>query len=145
MTGIVNRRICFLHQARQERYVHDAFRNFAKSGDNRVNGEARRDFAIFLASDAIRNGEEPSLRLHLRGRGRKDVAEGVLVVFAAEAAVGQLGKLNVKHSIPLSLEGEDIGAQAMPRRCPDCTPLAWITRLTCATATADSCPRPCPT
>jgi len=51
---------------------------------------ARRDgdFAALLSADAIGQGEEPTLRLDLRGRGGEDVAEEVLVVIARETGIG---------------------------------------------------------
>ena len=87
----------------QQRDVHDAFGNLAEAGEHGFDGEARGDFAALLSADAVGQREEPSLRLHLRGRGRGDVADEVLVVAAGEAGVGEFGKFKIEHGYESSL------------------------------------------
>jgi hypothetical protein len=86
-----------LHQAGQKRDVHDALGNLAEAGLDGLDGEAGGDFSALLAADSVGQGEEPTLRLDLRGRGGKDVAEEVLVVVAREAGIGEFSEFEIEH------------------------------------------------
>ena len=84
-----------LHEAGKQRDVHDAFGYFAEACEHGFNGKPRGDFALLLAANAVREREEPALRLDLRGRGGYDVADEVLVVIAGQARVGEFGEFQL--------------------------------------------------
>jgi hypothetical protein len=72
--------------------VHDAFGDLAEAFEDGLDGEVGGDLSLLEAAYAVGEGEEPALGLDLGGGRGEDVAEGVLVVFAGVAAVGEFGE-----------------------------------------------------
>ncbi len=97
VAGLVDGVVGVLHQARQQRGVHDALGNLAEAGEHGVDGEARGDLAILVAAHAVGEHEEPAVAVHLGGRGGDDMAEGVFVPFTGAAAVGEMGEFEFEH------------------------------------------------
>jgi hypothetical protein len=97
VAGLVDGVVGVLHQAREERGVHDALGNLAEAGEHGVDREARGDLAVFVAAHAVGEDEEPAVAVDLGGRRGNDLAEGVFVPFTGAAAVGELGKFEFEH------------------------------------------------
>ncbi|MGA3092621.1 MAG: hypothetical protein ABSD75_28815 [Terriglobales bacterium] len=87
-----------LHDLRQDIFVKGSFFGPSESGEYFLNGGARRDFALALATDTIGKCEEPSVGTGLRGGTGSDVAEIVLIARAHAANVGEFGEFKIQHA-----------------------------------------------
>jgi hypothetical protein len=92
-----DRVVGLLHQAGQKRDVHDALGDLAKAGLHGLDCETGCYLTSLLTADSVGQGEEPSLRLDLSGRGGKHMPEVVLVVIARQAGIGEFSEFKIKH------------------------------------------------
>jgi hypothetical protein len=89
----------------------------AKSIQNAVDGQPRRNLALRVSAYAICQGKEPPSGAHLRGCSRRIVTEAILISFTDQSWIGYLGEFEVQHKLQalLYLSYVDI-VQAVPVR-----------------------------
>ena len=91
-------RVGRLHELIDKILGENVFLGAAESADNLLHGSTRGHFTLALAADAIGKSENPPVRTRLRGRLRRDVANGILVLRTRQTGIGEFREFNFQHA-----------------------------------------------
>jgi hypothetical protein len=106
-----------MHQPRQQRRQLCPRGRLAKSIQNAVDGQPRRNLTLRVSAYAIRQGKEPPSRANLRRGRRRIVTEAILIPLTDQSWIGYLGKFEVQHKLQALLYLSYLAiAQAVPVR-----------------------------